>query len=79
MGDIEASEVRLGCGGRDAWQLAVRGVCQALHAAESAAAGDLRIEVQEGILLQAQPKKKRGGERNIAFWIVLETERARIG
>src|SRR5579864_4619285 len=55
--NIEAGNVGLGCGSGHAGQFAVRCVGDAVHAAESAASGNFRIEIELGIITELKPEE----------------------
>ena len=69
MRDVEPGQVWLRRGGSDTRQFAIRGVSQAVHAAEASATGDFRIEVELRCLSRAEAEEQRRGQGHIALGI----------
>src|SRR5215467_980693 len=74
MLDVKPSEIRLRRRTRDARNLPIGRVAEAIHSTESFPSGDLRIENKKCVLLQPSRKKKRRRNRNIALRVILQAQ-----
>ena len=74
VSEIQPRNIRLGRSGGHPRQLAVGRVRQSIDAAESLAAGDLRIEDELQILGQPRIEEQRGGQGGVVLAIILQTK-----